>query len=495
MAAATCVILVFAFFPGAIAHSSSFIRPQVVLQNDDLLKEPRDYYRQVLANDEDMSYTGELKLGGQTIRGIIDTGSFEIVVFGKHCNSTDCLLAKEFSKFYDTTQSASYNGSSLKQTLSYGSGDVYTQLGYDTVNLGPHDVNNVYFWEVLKAQMPLMQTAEFQAIIGVGPPLTKDVWAAKTAEQAIETEKVYANATDEMTKPLMDKIESAKEIAKESKNMKTILEQFDTTLYSVCLQPQQGAEGYFIWNDHDPADFPEIFDKMAVADPDTWSPSLKGAVLKGGKTSSEDKLGCSESECTALLDSGTSLLAVPYDVFTRLDQVLSGIPNVCEDINKLPDLVFELGGKTHTLPPSSYIGEVYGDYSAELAPYVPHWRNSTGRGLQLTEQGANAGCQLLLMSSFEQNMWILGMPFFRAYYTTYDLGSNPNSTAEERSIYTAVTDDKCTHPARVTPSDLAAATSLQRNQPMRRIDASKVQVSGKGWDFLYKNSKKGIDSL
>jgi len=494
MAAATCVILAFASCIGATAHSLGFIRPHVVLQNDDLLNEPHDYYRQVLANDQDMSYTGELKLGGQTIRGIIDTGSFEIVVFGKHCTSPDCLSAKEFSKFYDTSQSASYNGSSLTQTLSYGSGDVYTQLGYDTVKLGPHDVNNVYFWEVLKAQMPLMQTAEFQSIIGVGPPLTKDVWAAKTAEQAIETEKVYANATDQMSKPLMDKIKSAKEIAKESKNMKTILEQFDTTLYSVCLQPQQGTEGYFIWNDRDPADFPEIFDKMPIADPDTWSPSLKSAVLKGGKINSEAPLGCSESQCTALLDSGTSLLAVPYDVFTQLDMALSEIPDACEDINKLPDLVFELGGKTHTLPPSSYIGEVYGDYSAQLAPYVRHW-NSTGRGVKFTQQGAQKTCQLLLMSSFEQNMWILGMPFFRTYYTTYDLGSSPNSTAQERSIYTAVTDDKCTHPAQVTPSDLATAFSLQREQPMRRIDASKVQVSGKGWDFLHRNSKKGIDSL
>lgn len=485
MAAATCAVLVFASFMGAIAHSSTFQKPQVVLQNDDRLEVPRDYYRQVLANDKDMSYTGELKLGDQAIRGIIDTGSFEIVVFGKHCTSTDCQLAREFSKFYDNEKSSSYKGSSLKQMISYGSGDVSTQLGYDTIELGPHAVKNVYFWEVLKAKVPILHDAEFQAIIGVGPPLTQDVFAARRAGQAIQLEKELPK--ERMTKDLMDTIASAKEIANESKNMKTILEQFDTTLFSVCLQPKSGAEGYFIWNDHNPAAFPEVFDKMTVTDPDTWSPSLKGVMLKGGKTSSEDKLGCNEVQCTALLDSGTSLLAAPSDVVNLLMAALNQIPDVCEDIHQLPDLVFELGGKTHTLPPSSYVGEFYGEFSAKLAPYVPHWQSTTS---QFRQTGPR--CQLLVMSSPEPHMWILGMPFFREYYTTYNLGSNPNSAAQERSIYTAVTDEKCSYPAHVTPSDLAAAASLQREQPMRRIDASKVQVSGKAWDFMHNNLEKGI---
>jgi len=46
-------------------------------------------------NTEDISYTGEFIVGGQTLRAIIDTGSFENVIFGQRCTSFDCQMAME----------------------------------------------------------------------------------------------------------------------------------------------------------------------------------------------------------------------------------------------------------------------------------------------------------------------------------------------------------------------------------------------------------------
>merc|ERR1719387_1395896 len=59
-------------------------------------------------------------------------------------------------------------------------------------------------------------------------------------------------------------------------------------------------------------------------------------------------------------------------------------------------------------------------------------------------------CQLLIMdvgTSMTQfgPMWLLGMPFFREYYTTFDLGTkNPDGTKnKDRMMYAAKADQNC----------------------------------------------------
>lgn len=101
------------------------------------------------------------------------------------------------------------------------------------------------------------------------------------------------------------------------------------------------------------------------------------------------------SNSSAVLDTGTSLLAGPPDVVNSLLDHLNVATN-CSNFASLPDIGFTVAGRLLTLSPEDYV-----DRDA----------SGTDCTLPLMTQDVKPG---------EGAVWIFGDPFLRKYYTVYD---------------------------------------------------------------------------
>jgi len=156
--------------------------------------------RQAMTNYNDVQYVSFLEVGGQIISGILDTGSFELMVF-----STVCETCGQASK-YDPSLSANHTRGKLATVEQYGSGDLFVQEAWDMVSIGPFPPKYQAFWEVTNGKMQVLQYSAFQSIIGIGPPETPVSDAEDLVQTAIENISNYTAAgvpvPDDLTKDL-----------------------------------------------------------------------------------------------------------------------------------------------------------------------------------------------------------------------------------------------------------------------------------------------------
>mmetsp|Transcript_119089 Transcript_119089/g.370987 ORF Transcript_119089/g.370987 Transcript_119089/m.370987 type:complete len:482 (+) Transcript_119089:298-1743(+) len=401
-------------------------------------------------NFEDMQYFTHIKVGGQEITGIIDTGSFELVVFERHCNG--CGLAGKYNKMISRTSSVG----PLEQRLYYGSGDIFVRQAFDLVSLGSFSMINQTFWQGDDAHMPVLEYAKFQSIIGVGPPETpaNDFWA-KTSEAIGRVRKSLSAGTiptRTSTRKVMDHLQASMEMSQH----RTLLSQYHVGAFSLCLGKLPGSSGFFVWNDTSPFQFPALFKHVRVIGRHTWTVNLTDVHLSSG-TSSVASLGCSQG-CGAVIDSGTSLLMMPSEVVDLLERHVMHLHADCRNIHTLPEFAFHLDGHRFTLPPDAYLAELEGTQAFDEGDQRARIRN-----LRL-----GAHCQLTVMESYSDThwgpLWIIGMPFFRKYYTSFVVGRSH----EDRALFVAPASAGC------TPSSPAMALADDRPQEFthRRFNVS-----------------------
>lgn len=403
-----------------------------------------------MINVDNVQYSIEIEVGGQKVHAVPDTGSFDLVVFSKACG-TACGTAAR----YDSRLSQTYGEGQWVMQQSYGSGSVMSLDATERVSTGPLVSREQYFWDAFDADMPLLQDASFHAIAGIGPPGETQ---REAVEQAGESEEAILKM-DQLGLPvphqLAQKLDDDKKFAAYMAQKKSLLEGLGVSVFSICLEKESGGPGYIIWNDPAPLTLQSLFTPIEVVGKSTWSVQLQN-VRVGGVS-----LGCTDS-CAALLDSGTSLLVTPTSVFESMQASLDMLHPDCSNLDELPDLYFELGGVRHSLPPESYLGTVTGQLPVPLKRFYNHTTNP------------KLECQLLLMTENTASnfgpMWIMGMPFFRKYYTAFSLGDHgtpPLDHPSQRSVLVAESDGRC------QPS---AATRLRSKQRLRRVDLSKVRV-------------------
>jgi len=419
-----------------------------------LLEEHRSANRQVMVNIGDIEYVSYMKMGGQTIAGILDTGSFELVVFSSECKT--CGTAGK----YNPRLSKTHKPGALMTVQSYGSGDTTSWEARDTVSMGPFDIKNQTFWEVTDARMPILRTAAFQAIIGIGPPETPAADAWTEVQTSLESVSKYYNESRRPPKSILKDVKDAMDSALMMSDAPPMLNNFDVQAFSVCMGARPGTDGYFTWQERQHTDKPHLFTRVPISGKHTWSVALTGVRMTRPGLFTETKIGCyQEGGCSALLDSGTSLLAVPRSVINRVQDLVSKMNVGCEDLSSLPNLVFEMGGKMFSLPPDAYVAEVTGKVPDHLQSFVRL------RSLA-TNSTKGPQCHVLLMESYMDSkqgpVWIFGMPFFRKYYTTFAVGENHDS----RALYIAEANDDC------RPSEGASLARIRSNR--RVIDVSKV---------------------
>jgi len=225
-------------------------------------------------------------------------------------------------KHYIDTQSSTYvkNGSEFK--IAYGSGPVSGYYAKDTVHLGDIDITDYTFAEVnnTKGLGPAWAVGHFDGICGMG---WDDI------------------SVDHVKTPLRALVDSKKLGAN----------QFAFYLGS------GGADGELVLGGVDPAHYTGEFTTVPVIDTvpgkvGYWALAMDDAKVGGVSVTTAKK---------AIIDSGTSLLAVPVADMKKIAAAVGGKPmfggkEYTIDCNTTaPDIEFVLGGKTYVLTKEDYV--------------------------------------------------------------------------------------------------------------------------------------------
>jgi len=491
---------------------------------------PSGAYRQKLQNLQDLQYYGRMRLGSQEILGIIDTGSFELVVFSKNCKTCGTAAA------FDEKSSSTFQFGNHSTVHSYGSGSCQSKDGWEEVHLACFGARSQAMWLATMCQMPALQMASFNAIVGVGPPGQPEYTARAQIDQLEQIEAQLKASGQPLPAELKDARGQLDAMLEDALSKPAMLDNFGMKTFSQCLGKEPGAPGFMVWNDVTRADRPGT-KKIHVAGNITWGIQIEemAFALPGGDSI---PFGCKDG-CGAVVDTGTSLMAVPTSSYQAAIQVLTekfGAGKDCSDLSSFPELVVKINGHSFRLPPSSFLGTMEGSMRRETGKYM-HLNSLTepagnetaaapggaitnevaqsiveaakaaaqaaasaaaaahdaAIAAQAAAEAAKAAaaavgakpaapaeepqgpnpkqCQLLMMDIGEQKttlgpMLILGMPWFRQFYTTFDLGSGRG----DRSIFVTPAGDDC-------DPDVEGPVSARRSTAFtpRHLDASKIR--------------------
>jgi len=337
-------------------------------------------YKQTLHNYQNVQYFADFDIGGQSISGIFDTGSFELLVRSSRC--AQCVHPTP-PYTHDKSKSYSKNGTMAKHV--FGSGPCVSMMGYETVSVGPVlKAEGQAFWEIVDHRIQVLNTAKFAAIVGIGPN-----FAAQNSE-------------------------------------KTLLMNYGITSFSICLRKPSGSEGYLTWG----APIEKTGRVTArVIGQHHWVTPLSGVSFSspGGPQALCD----ASQPCAAILDSGTSLIAAPGLALMALSEQIPEIKQDCSNLEALPMLRFTIDGHALELPPQAYVMRVTGAVmEANDIWDVLFFKPSIRR----VDMCMPAFMQIDMMSQHGP-VWILGMPFFRYFHTTFD--------REERAMHVARAGPDC----------------------------------------------------
>lgn len=388
-------------------------------------------FRQILHNHQDVQYFADFKIGGQGIAAIFDTGSFEIVVRSsrcKHCVHPTTPYDHELSKTYQE------NGTMTQHV--YGSGPCTTMLGFDTVEVGPHLVAaHQPIWEIVEHEIPILDTAKFAAIVGIGP-------------------KFGYNSVQ-----------------------KTLLMNYHVDEFSICLNKESGRHGYLTWGANRVAWDAGSVATARVFGKHHWATNLTHiSVSKANSTSSVCRSGCA-----AIVDSGTSLIAAPASALMELGHLIGQIEEDCSNLHQLPNLKFNLDGQELELPPQAYVMRVVGasveaDSIWDLLFFKPKIRKVDSCMPAFMEMD---------MQTQLGDVWILGMPFFRYYHTTFN--------RERQVMQFAKAGDDCepkSLKAREDGENLFFASSGATDAAYRPMDVDLKQVLPPRFALQYSKNQK-----
>lgn len=340
-------------------------------------------YRQPMNNFQNTQYSASFTIGPTTMQGIFDTGSFELLVLSEKCDH--CSKTP-----YDSTISTTYRKNGTIVQHVFGSGPCLSEKGYEQLVVGPMHAANMTFYEIVQHEIPVFEQASFTAIVGLGDgPSDED---------------------------------------------KSLLQKFNVNEFSICLERESGKPGWLSWG----GDLTPAMRKQAIALPVVGEHHW--AVHMTGLGFGEGTVTCADG-CGAILDSGTSLIAAPTQALMALSMVLPPIHEDCSNINELPDLVFMLDGNELVLPPEAYVLRIQGTLvEAQSIWDILYFKPKVTK----MNQCMPAFMQIDHTTQLGP-LWILGMPFFRFYHSSFHI--DPNERAK-RTIFLTNAGPEC-HPTEI----------------------------------------------
>eukprot|EP00746_Dinoflagellata_sp_MGD_P012394 gnl/MRDRNA2_/MRDRNA2_126431_c0_seq1.p1 gnl/MRDRNA2_/MRDRNA2_126431_c0~~gnl/MRDRNA2_/MRDRNA2_126431_c0_seq1.p1 ORF type:complete len:466 (+),score=59.95 gnl/MRDRNA2_/MRDRNA2_126431_c0_seq1:149-1546(+) len=356
-----------------------------------------------LNNWKNIQYIGKFTVGGQELPVIYDTGSFEILVL-----SDLCKRCRTQGPIYRSSQSSTFDpGSRLVGKHVFGSGPVLSKKALETVKVGntqsPLVATEMPFWMIMDHNVPVWnEYSQFSGIIGLGHTSTAPTQDTKDVEDP------------------------------------SILTKVGVTAFAVCLERSSGTPpGWLtLGPTAEKAQGDWRFKHVPVTGTHHWSVDMTYLRAAGWEA---DKNACKPS-CSAIVDSGTSLIAAPPVVMKALAPVLNKVDSQCRYLDQLPDITFYLGEMRFELPPSIYVIKVKTVVEKQKSGWESMWGESEK---VVVTRCIPAFQEFNMQSSNGSPVWILGSPFLRYHYTVFQ--------REPKSIHFAYSTSDC-YPSATEPS-------------------------------------------
>nr|XP_043623820.1 aspartic proteinase oryzasin-1-like [Erigeron canadensis] len=232
-----------------------------------------------LTDYRDAQYFGEIGIGTppQKFTVIFDTGSANLWVPSADCFSS---VSCSFHSKYKSSQSSTYKLNGKPATIQYGDGSISGYFGEDTVRVADIVVEDQMFIEAIReSDDEIFSKAKFDGILGLG---FKEI----SVGDAIP---VWENMVDQY-------------LVKER-------------VFSFWLsgKSEEGEGGEIVFGGVDPYHYKGMHTYVPVTKTGYWQFYMDD-VLIGGESN-----GFCEGGCSAIIDSGTSLIAGPASVINQIN--------------------------------------------------------------------------------------------------------------------------------------------------------------------------------
>jgi len=273
-----------------------------------------------ISNYLNAQYYSEISLGTppQTFNVILDTGSSNLWVPSRECNSIACYLHTK----YDSSESSTLkkNGSSFE--IRYGSGALSGFVSNDVFQIGDLKVKGQDFAEATSEPGLAFAFGKFDGILGLG-------------YDTISVNKIVPPFYNMLDQGLLDKPVFAFYLGDTNEESEATFGGVDESKYTGKLtQIPLRRKAY-------------------------WEVDLD-AITFGEETAEMDNTG-------VILDTGTSLIALPSTIAELLNKEIGAKKSFngqytveCDKRDSLPDLTFTLTGHNFTIGAHDYILEVQG---------------------------------------------------------------------------------------------------------------------------------------
>ncbi|NXI93102.1 PEPA protein, partial [Psophia crepitans] len=309
-----------------------------------------------LENYLDDEYFGTISIGtpGQEFTVVFDTGSSNLWVPSVYCTSPACSNHNRFNP----AESSTFIGTNDSLFINYGTGSMTGVLGHDTVTVAGIQVIDQVFGLAETEPGDFFYYTPFDGILGLAFPSIASSGATP----------VFDNM---MKQGLVDK-----------------------DLFSVYLSKDEKRSSFVLFGAIDPFYTTNGISWIPLSAETYWQIAMDRVSL-GRKP-----VACSFG-CQAIVDTGTSLLAMPNRAVSTILSILgassSGEIN-CSAVSRLPNIIFHINGKAFPVPPKAYVIESDGYCSLGI------------EGMDVpTESG---------------ELWILGDVFIREYYVIFNRANN-----------------------------------------------------------------------
>ncbi|XP_016954749.1 lysosomal aspartic protease [Drosophila biarmipes] len=317
-----------------------------------------------LENLYNTEYYTPVKFGNppQVLRVLIDTGSANLWVLSSKCPDSVKPCANQVK--YNASASTTHKDVDKAFTIEYGADSNGGNIALsgiesqDTVNIAGFSIKNQVFAEIRNAPETAFLKSQFVGILGLGfssiainsitPPFY-NLWAQGLIKKPVFSIYLNRNGTNAVN------------------GGELILGGSDSGLYSGCLT------------------------YVPVSTAGYWQFTMTSAKVKDFKF-------C--ENCEAILDVGTSLIVVPEETLSKINQIL-GVLNPkdttsvflvnCSRISEFPDIIFTIARR---------------EFRLKSTDYVLRYGNTCVSGF----------------SSLKGNtLLILGEIFLGVYYSVYDI--------------------------------------------------------------------------
>ena len=330
------------------------------LQHNNDKTKPKDKTGTVVVDSRYRTeYFGSFLLGSdeQPFKVILDTGSSDIWVPEKRCNSIACLRKEAFND----EKSITFKTKKHPMHIRYGLGSMRGYVGYDSVSLGGISVCNQGFGLATQLSNNFMDSP-FDGVFGL---------AFKANSSAAET-------------PWLDNAVKQGAIPK--------------AVFSFYLSnTPQGGDSRLIIGEPDPTYYQghihwHPLKKLAKHIPKDLFYSIDIDNISVGDQ--PIPLICPhDGKCPAIVDSGTSLIIGPKE---EVEHILANLDlnDDCSNLSKQPPITFTIDGMKYDVPPEIYVVKQVSSLGEERC--IPGLSPSKGKA------------------------WILGDAFMRAFYVIFD---------------------------------------------------------------------------